>query len=293
MANRIVTSIYRSVPFKKELYQLIKIMGMSSAFQGRAYKGVFTLKATDGSTFKMNLDYDLYMEREFFWRGLYGGWEKESLKLWEKLAKQANVIFDVGANSGVFSLLAETLNKTADIYAFEPIKRNIGLLKNNKNANDYKFEIIEFAVSDVDGFCSMYQLPDVANYMTSVNKNRYAENEKVIEVKIPTKSLSTFIKEKKIRKVDLIKLDVEEHELEVLNGLGAYLAEMKPSLLVEIIDDEKAKQIQKICDPLGYLYFYIDEIHPPVRVDKIADIDHHNYLICTAEVARLVGLDQS
>lgn len=291
MANNVLRSVYRSIPFKKELFGLVKRMGISSSFERHAFKGVFTIKATDELKFKMHVDYDLYMEREFFWKGLYGGWEKESLKLWVNLVKYAKVIFDVGANSGVFSLLAETINKSADIYAFEPIKRNLGLLKNNKAINGFKFEIVEFAVSDVDGFASMYQLPDVANYMTSINKNRYDANEKVIEVKIPTKRLSTFIREKEIRKVDLIKLDVEEHELEALNGLEEYLAEMRPTLLIEIIDDEKAKQIQKICDPLGYIYFLIDEINPPVRVDKIVDIDHHNYLICTPEVAKLVGLD--
>jgi FkbM family methyltransferase len=275
MANRIARSIYRSIPFKKELYKSIKKIGTPSFYEKLAFKGAFIVKINEEYEFKMYNDYDLVLEKVLFWKGLSGGWEKISLEVWTRLAKHAKVIFDCGANSGVYSLMAETINKNADVYAFEPIGRNIELLKDNKNINGYKFEIVECAVSDHDGFCSMFQMPGVVNYMTSVNNNRYTSNEKVIEVKVPTKRLSTFIAEKNIKKVDLIKLDVEEHELEVL---------------IEIIGNEKAREIQKICDPLGYFYYYIDEINPPVKTDNLVDNDHHNYLICTNEVAKLLGL---
>ena len=55
-------------------------------------------------------------------------WEKVSLQLWEELCKESEVIFDVGSNTGVYSLLAKSSNPKSKVYAFEPIKRISALL---------------------------------------------------------------------------------------------------------------------------------------------------------------------
>jgi tRNA1(Val) A37 N6-methylase TrmN6 len=42
------------------------------------------------------------------------------LALWIKLCRQSETILDVGANTGVYALVAGAVNKKAKIFAFEP-----------------------------------------------------------------------------------------------------------------------------------------------------------------------------
>lgn len=135
----------------------------------------------------------------------------------------------------------------------------------------------------------MYAIPDYVNYMTSVNKNRYEDRE-VNEINVDTVTLSSFIQREKISRVDLIKIDVEEHENEVLEGFEPYITSMNPYFLIEIIGEQNAKKIQDLFSKVGYLFFLMDEINEPRKVNAIKDFEHHNYLICLPELAQEIGL---
>ncbi len=56
-----------------------------------------------------------------------------------------------------------------------------------------------------------------------------------------------------------MKIDVETHEPEVLEGMGIYLKKFKPTLLIEILDNEVAEKIQVLVKGLNYIYFNLDE----------------------------------
>lgn len=234
--------------------------------------------------------YGYQIENEIFWAGLTEGWEKESIKLWVQLCKTSDVIIDIGANTGVYSLIAKTINPKAKVYAFEPVTRVFEKLKENIALNDYDIVPIEKAVSNTEGTAVIYDTAAEHVYSVTVNKNLSSPEIKVTETIIETITLNSFIRQNNIEQIDLIKIDVETHEPEVLEGFSDYLFHFKPTILIEVLNDEVGEKVDKLVRGLGYLYFNIDENKTIRQVATITKSDYYNYLICNPEVAAKIGL---
>src|ERR1035438_2683649 len=101
--KKILKSIFDAIPFKKQFFGIIKIFKPGpSIYKHLHFKGIIKVRVDDNHAFKMH-HYGFQIENELFWNGLTGGWEKVSLGLWVKLSKNADVIIDVGANTGIRS----------------------------------------------------------------------------------------------------------------------------------------------------------------------------------------------
>lgn len=240
-------------------------------------------------SFKIN-HYGYQVENEIFWAGLTGGWEKESLRLWIKLCEQSDIIFDVGANTGVYSLIAKTINPQAQVFAFEPVKRVFQKLHKNVALNNYNIYAVEAALSNSEGTATIYDTDAEHTYSVTVGKNMHSSDSAVIETKIQTITLQSFIQNNNLSKIDLMKIDVETHEPEVLEGFGTYLSEFKPTILIEILDDVIGKKVHHLIKDLGYLYFNIDETKAIRQTSTIGKSDYFNYLLCMPSVAMQLGL---
>jgi FkbM family methyltransferase len=234
--------------------------------------------------------YGYEIENEIFWAGLTNGWEKESIKLWMKLCETSEIIFDIGANTGVYSLIAKTVNPNAKVYAFEPVSRVFAKLKENIALNNFDIIPIQKAVSNTDGTAIIYDTYSEHIYSVTVNKNLCSPETKVIETQIDTVTLNSFIRQNNIKKVDLMKIDVETHEPEVLQGFSYYLFQFKPTMLIEILNNEVGEKVNNIIQGLDYLYFNIDEKGSIRQVDKITKSDYFNYLLCNIDIATKLGL---
>ena len=124
MVPEFIKKIYRLLPFKLLLFSLLKKFYVPSFYKFLPVKGIIKLYWDRNQYFKIFCDYNLFMENELFWLGFNGGWEKKSLEVWVKLCKHCSTIFDIGANSGIYSLVAQSVNPEAEIFAFEPIPGN-------------------------------------------------------------------------------------------------------------------------------------------------------------------------
>ena len=82
-----------------------------------------------------------------------------------------------------------------------------------------------------------------------------------------------------------MKIDVETHEPEVLEGMGVYLKQFKPTLLIEILNDTIGEEIQNVIKEIDYLYFNLDEKGNIKMVNNLKKSDYHNYLICERKIA--------
>jgi len=230
------------------------------------------------------------MEPKFQKFGLYGDWEKESLRIWAYLSQSATVILDIGANTGVFSILSSVNNPKARIIAVEPIDVNFSILQQNINKNKItNIAAIKVAISNTDGIAKMFMLKDSLNYMTSINLNRYddapevKQKREVVEVEIPMISFPTLQHKYNLDKLDLVKIDVEEHEYEVLQSMYPLIQKTLPNILVEIIGVERAKDIDALLAPLEYKIIAIYETQPSKIVTNVWDNSHHNFLFCNQE----------
>lgn len=286
--RRVIKSIYNFVPFKKQFYSLLRPLNIpKSIYQHLHFKDTFNVKF---DIYKFEIEHHGYqIENELFWSGLTEGWEKISMRLWIELCKDSNTIIDIGANTGVYSLVAKAVNPNASVCGFEPVERVFRKFKKNCELNNFDIKCFDYALSNYDGEAVIYDTPSEHVYSVTVNQN-ISQSKDVIETKIKTKRLSSFIEESKMGKIDLMKIDVETHEPEVLEGMGVYLNQYQPTLLIEILNDEVGGKVQSMIGHLDYLYFNIDEINAPKRVSKIEKSAYYNYLICKKDVAEKLNL---
>lgn len=281
-----------ALPFKKQLFSLLKKVWTPphAIYQHLHFKGKFRVYPQAGSSFIIR-HHGFELENELFWKGLVGGWEKVSTALWIELCKRSNCILDIGANTGVYSLIAKSLNPSAKVFAFEPVKRIYEKLKENAALNQFDIHCINKALSNFDGLATIYDNEEEHLYSVTVNKNMFEGQFPVKAVEIETLTIDSFIRANDLKNIDLIKIDVETHEPEVLEGFAEFLANFKPSMIIEVLDDETGSKVNSLLDGLNYLYYNIDENKGLRRVDTITKSDFYNYLVCQPSVANALGLE--
>lgn len=292
MMKTFLKKAYGVMPLKKEVFSLLKTVWHPNedTYRHLHFHGVFKVKVNNTSSFKIR-HYGFFVENEIFWEGLENGHEAISYSLWIKSVKDSKVILDIGANTGVFSLIAKSLNPSAKVYAFEPVKRVFEKLEANNKLNNFDIICLEEAASNFDGEATIYDTNAEHTYSVTVNKNTLSSDANVVETTIKTIRLDTFIEKKGLTNIDLMKIDVETHEPEVLEGMGKYLAKFKPSILIEILDDSVGERVEKLVTDCGYLYFNIDDKAKKVRqVEKITKSDFWNYFLCSPEKAKELKL---
>ena len=289
----ILKKIYALIPFKKHLFLLLKKVSQpkESLYRHLHFNGVIDIKVDKTAQFKMNHQ-GYQIENEIFWQGLDGGWEKVSVGLWKKLVKNSNTIFDIGANTGVFALIAKSVNPAAQVYAFEPIARIYSKLHKNIQLNNFDIKSFPVAISDKDGKAEILDNPMVENeYSLSLNNDHNRKSAEQVKVEIDIITLDTFIEQNNIKNIDLLKIDVESHEGEVMEGFAKHLPLFKPTLLIEILRDPVGEKVERTLTGLNYLYFNIDENGEVLKVDKITRRgNNYNYLICQPAIAKELGL---
>lgn len=279
---RNIFRILRAItPFKKQMFQIIKLIKVPSLklYQHLFFHGIFTAKIYNKKSFKMN-HFGNFIENVTFWEGVENGWEKISMRLWIDMVKDAKCIMDIGAYTGLYTLVACDLNKEARIFSFEPVTSIFDRMKYNVDINNYNVHCEKIALSNKESNIYIEKIKDKEFCLdTSLNDQSHIWTENKMEIK--TKTLKTIIEKNKIEKIDLIKIDVEMHEVELLEGMGKYLSIMKPDMIIEIVKEENAQKVQKLIDGMGYLYFDIDEKNPPRPINTLCKSSKYNLLICS------------
>ncbi len=274
------------MPAKRGVAGLLKNQTylMEKLYKDLRFIGIFDVNFQN-TTFKLYNPGFTTIENEIFWKGIEGGWEKISLNIWSEISKDAKVVLDIGANSGIYSLVARAVNQESEIYAFEPVKRTAEIFQKNISINDFKHvHLYKKAVSNKSGESIFFDINTESQYSASLSEKMLTNNPDRITYKVQVVAIDEM-KEFENKKVDLIKLDVEMHEPEAVEGMIKVLKRDHPILLIEILTDEIAEKIQRQLSGLDYLYFNIDEINSPKRVEKLEKSAYYNFLICDKETA--------
>lgn len=263
-----------------------------------SFEGKFQVKNNNSFSFYLYNEPQLYIENNLFWTAYNEStYEISSYVLWARLSKLSSVILDIGANSGTFSLLSRAVNTSATVFAFEPLDKNFQRLKRHNKINSYNINCIQKAVSNKDGISSFYVQNTMGSYGSTLNSIHRFDNTTYSMQSVETIRLDDFIEKNNIQKIDLVKIDVEKHELEVLEGLGIYLNIFYPNMIIEIMDENIAQKIQDLINinQLEYDYYFVSERAPYVtKFESIQKIGASkvwgNYLICKPSIAKKIGL---
>jgi FkbM family methyltransferase len=169
---------------------------------------------------------------------LLGAFERSTVITLEKLVKPSDVVFDVGANIGAHTLgLARSVGPTGGVFAFEPtdfafdkLKRNLAL-NPELQARTHPRQILLAASTAGDApkeiFASWPLEKDASVHPKHRGRPVTARNATV-------DTLDRFVAREGIERLNVIKIDVDGHELPVLQGGLAVLTKFRPVLVMEM-----------------------------------------------------------
>lgn len=159
--------------------------------------------------------------------------EPELFDFLSRLVKEENVFIDVGANVGIFSLLAsDKVGPKGTVLTLEPNPATFGLMSElilaNKRFNNLVF--LQLAVSDQSGILPLQLNQDDSMLMERASIIHQEAGTK--EVNVFTNTLDSLLPAG--LKIDIIKIDVEGAELAALNGSKNIIREKRPMICVEV-----------------------------------------------------------
>ena len=157
---------------------------------------------------------------------------------------------DVGANIGEWTLaMSASVGSAGKVFAFEPVSDIAAILRKSVWINRFaQTEVVETALSDVPGR-GVFTIRDDHSGMSGFD-GPLVRSEKERTLEVPKTTLDAFVADRKLDRLDFIKIDVERHEAEVVAGARETLARFKPALVLEA-GLEPAEQRDRIYTMLG------------------------------------------
>ena len=142
--------------------------------------------------------------------------------------KTGDVVLDIGANIGVFTLLgAKLVGSEGSVYAFEPDPENFSLLTQNVNQSRYKnITLVNKAVNS--------QTCPLKLYQSESNRGDHqihdsGQNRKFISVQ--GVAIDDYFDENE-KRVKLIKMDIQGAEWDAIQGMSNILNQDHPLIII-------------------------------------------------------------
>jgi FkbM family methyltransferase len=184
--------------------------------------------------FKMAIDpvKDKGVERSIFYTGTY---EAGTLRIFDFILKPGDNFIDVGANIGLMSLfVANKIGKSGMVHSFEPEPDTFKILSNNISLNKLKnIYLNKWALGSKKMEGIIYPNFEINRGASSIVKKDSTAGKPINII-----TLDEYIKNKKVDKVALIKIDIEGYELEMLQGAIKLLnSKEAPIICIEYSQD--------------------------------------------------------
>lgn len=189
----------------------------------------------------------------FYWATVKFNLSESELKYIDVIAKGNKVSIDIGSNIGLYSYrLAQIFSK---VYSFEI---NPEMSKDLKTYNSEKVEVICVGLSSRIEHTTLY-IPVAKNQeltgWAALDPKNYPNPDWCIEKKVLVSTLDSY----NMQEVEFIKIDVEGHEVEVLKGALNTIVSNRPTLLIEIKEDNLSK-VKSFFSTLNYLQTKLENL---------------------------------
>jgi FkbM family methyltransferase len=286
-SRRVARAAYSAIPFKQALFQPLRGKLPRSVFQHLHFRGEFELPLGPEQSIRLQ-HYGYAIENRLYWWGPDVGWEPTTLGIWRALSPHARAVIDVGANTGLYALVARRLAPDAVVVAVEPVARVFEKLVANVGRNEMDIVCVCEAISDSVGVGTFVD-PDTEHlYTITIEKAHTVTAKGGRRRSVTMTTIDALVQRLGLSHVDLIKLDVESHEPESLAGARQTLQELRPSLIVEIWNNDIGAAVDEILKPLGYAGYSIDEAQRRVTHEpRTVTSGTSNYLFVPEEARQV------
>ena len=149
-------------------------------------------------------------------------YEPRDADLLARLIRPDDRCFDIGGNTGYYTMLMARAASKGEVHAFEPVPLNWHMLCSGVLLNKFTHVTVnKCAVGTSDGEMSFSEATDGA-YSSLVPVGRKAER---AQHTVSVRSLDSYLEEHAIPRIDVMKVDVEGAEPMVLEGAVGLLSD--------------------------------------------------------------------
>ncbi len=221
--------------------------------------------------------------RQLYWLGEY---EPDALPWFASYAATADVVVDVGAAEGAYTLVAAAVAPDALVVACEPgdvqgerLRANLAL---NADLVGDRCAVVDVALSDHRGDAPFFQLPGGTSSLNPAF--RAGSPERTVAVDRGDAVLPPLLDG---RRVDLVKIDTESTEPAVIRGMAELLRAHRPVVVCEVLAGRTEPELQELVDDLGYATWWLGPDGPVHRAAITGDptARHVNWLFLPDEGA--------
>ena len=206
--------------------------------------------------------------------------EPLNTKFLSEQLQEGMICLDIGANLGYFTFLESLkIGKTGRVISVEPAPSTFELFeKNIKLQKHQNISSYNFAFSDKESTVDFF-ISNSSNWSRIIAEKDTYHGDKGDIIKIKCRTIDNFIKELELKKLDLIRVDLEGYEFEIFEGAQKTLSELKPMLQIEVHRDfmgiKKSLIFLKNMKDLGYeiIYYIPRGVDMPI-VASIKDVKH-------------------
>ncbi|MDI5924037.1 FkbM family methyltransferase [Rhizobium leguminosarum] len=186
------------------------------------------VKASDGAKYYVNMGDRMGCD---FYYGVMT--EVQDLRAFIGAIRPTDVILDIGANIGLYTVASGlALGGKGKVYSFEPDARSLKLLSENIQLNSLsdKVRVFDYCIGSHNGTTSfsLSSEPSLSGMSDTGRARQFGE------VTLPIHTVDWVVAENGLTSVDAIKIDVEGHEPEVLEGAMETIEKFQPLIMLEL-----------------------------------------------------------
>jgi FkbM family methyltransferase len=174
------------------------------------------------------------------------------------LGRLKGTFLDIGANTGLYALLAAAADPAISIHAFEPVKEIAEAFLLNADLNPMlkeRLTLHRVALTDFTGEALFHETmnPYFMTTTSGLNAEFSKAHGETRHYLVPTQTLDGFMSESSIDNLSFIKIDVEGHEKEVMVGAETTILTHRPFIGIELLWDADYDYFEKFLLNNGYV----------------------------------------
>lgn len=222
-------------------------------------------------------------------------YEAPETDLVTRILRGGDTCIDAGCHIGYYScLFAKLVGQTGHVYSFDANPQACLSTRRNLGLNGFsREEVIHAALADTEGRISFHISSDDQTGLSSLGPIPTSKE----TISVPCLRLETFLKDRHVETVRLLKLDVEGAEEIVLKGLGAFLSTHLIDYVLAECFDERLKllntstdKVAGILEAAGYTSWEYGTDAPAgwSQTTRVRSRDNCNYLFASPSVSKSV-----
>jgi FkbM family methyltransferase len=222
-----------------------------------------------------------------------------------QLVRPGDVVYDIGANLGLYTRYLASVLAAGEVVAFEPASYNLAALAHNLALGGVaeRVQVLAVALADRDEIAA-FQIDDMqssSGTLDRVTGGEPAEGRRLLRLaprteQVVVRRLDTVMEEEGLEPPQVVKVDVEGAEAMVLRGAAGLLREESPRLLIELHGVEAARGVLTLLHDCGYACCgkVNRSIHPggygpvgPHLIPHLADPYDIHFIVAACDAADL------